>query len=1428
MFKTFKDSLVEIEQFYNDKNYHTTVVESAKLAERGLAILFNHFHSFLSNKKEWLAYLEFERQNGDKYNSFLKRPTIGVAIGFYSQLLERFPGQTGLTEEIRRHLNTINTVRNAHVHASGRTVSSDEAGTVLDALEKILHSTNLIKLSTSVIGVPIKYYLVLRSIVEKYEKAESESDFKKIVDDSLKILPALLNLLLNRVYHDLDFEKKEKLIELYAGTVDSKKTNELTYYINLCLQLDFQPILQKGNSLNESLEAIQSDMQVNYSRRQTRHYVNILEIIAEIFDIPESRPFLEFADSVKKRYLVKHSLTDRDRIILEDKARESKISKDLATRIEESVIQTIDKELTLFQTLTAEDESAPTTEVIAQPRRPRIRQYVIAGAVGFVFLAIGAWYFLIRVNTGFTDYEKAYFAFQMEDANRLAKKKLSLNNIKANFYYILSDYFRGSPKISSEVRKEYQKLLKENPKSDEAKFYLGMIYAYDRIYREELDSAALLLLDCSERIKSVEVNFVLNHFFANGGVSNYAMKTAEKLALERNPRAKTIAANSILEIQLDTPRSMNLFKEAIHIYPNYIGPYLRLSELYINKKEYDSAKMYLQEAYGVNSKHATVISGLANLSREEGRFDEAKKYFRDALQEFAQEDVNFHAQLVNLLFQEDSVAQAKALLMESLKKFPDDRRLLGLKYQIEMREKSLATGEKEVRSQVQWVESLEEGMKQASKENKPLMVNFFAPWSYWATYMDKKIYTDSTVGKMMAQFVPVKVNVSLRPDLEKKYSIKSIPFIHILNEKGEKVSELGKFYNVPEFIQSLNESLNRYNLIASADKTRLTSVSNFEDARILAKNKNIPIVVVVGDERSVYSKQFVKESMNHPLVKAAMSNVAYLYLEKNSNDPLLVKQEVSAYPSLFFFNKNGQLVSQSFGSLPGFELSQRIEEFKKDQAPKNQINWFYSLDEAKAYAMVKKKNIFISFYSNACETCSEMDRTYADSEVIHQLNENFVNVKVNINTKEGFELWRTFGIGMPSQVISSENGEEYFRFYGHQDATQLLGWLDIREKMKLVSVLGLEEYKKFSEENFLAKEFVQGRAYQAASVILKKQVERIPEYGDLYQDLAVCYYNLKKADDAINAFDIALKKGVRISERDINTLVSSFIMAMKLNELPTWIEKQLASQSNPQNQSYLQLALAKTRHLLADLNGAEQAAKLALSLNPKLKTAYLLLSDVLIAKKRAADAMLYLDKGLKTLGEDPALLAYKGLCYHELGNDPLKATYYNKASKLNNFVGNMLAKHDLLFTDNFDKYPIIMEMVAKSFEDGVRINSDNAYLRYRLSLLYLMEGRATDAEANLRRAIEIEPAPNAKAALYVALHAGNKFEQAIEVAKDVESSTPDFLRRPVMLLAMGLHYKYLKKNDEAKRYFNEAVKYREPEAWERHFQKLAENELTNL
>jgi len=112
MFKTFKDNLGEIEELYNSKNYDAAILESAKLTELALKIFFNSFHSHLDEKNDLIEYVKFERESGEKFLNFLKKPTIGIAIGYYNRLLELFPDQPELNAEVRQILNTINSIRN--------------------------------------------------------------------------------------------------------------------------------------------------------------------------------------------------------------------------------------------------------------------------------------------------------------------------------------------------------------------------------------------------------------------------------------------------------------------------------------------------------------------------------------------------------------------------------------------------------------------------------------------------------------------------------------------------------------------------------------------------------------------------------------------------------------------------------------------------------------------------------------------------------------------------------------------------------------------------------------------------------------------------------------------------------------------------------------------------------------------------------------------------------------------------------------------------------------------------------------------------------------------------------------------------------------------------------------------------------------------
>lgn len=109
---------------------------------------------------------------------------------------------------------------------------------------------------------------------------------------------------------------------------------------------------------------------------------------------------------------------------------------------------------------------------------------------------------------------------------------------------------------------------------------------------------------------------------------------------------------------------------------------------------------------------------------------------------------------------------------------------------------------------------------------------------------------------------------------------------------------------------------------------------------------------------------------------------------------------------------------------------------------KTGINWL-SLDQGLKQASEKEKAVFIDVYTNWCGFCKKMDReTFSDKKIIEYLNENFVPVKLNAESKEqmklpagtytGSQVARSFSVrGYPTYVFLNQNGEKIYARAGY-------------------------------------------------------------------------------------------------------------------------------------------------------------------------------------------------------------------------------------------------------------------------------------------------------------------------------------------------------------------------------------------------------------
>jgi thioredoxin-related protein len=102
---------------------------------------------------------------------------------------------------------------------------------------------------------------------------------------------------------------------------------------------------------------------------------------------------------------------------------------------------------------------------------------------------------------------------------------------------------------------------------------------------------------------------------------------------------------------------------------------------------------------------------------------------------------------------------------------------------------------------------------------------------------------------------------------------------------------------------------------------------------------------------------------------------------------------------------------------------------------RKEFKWL-KYDEGLKLAMQMEKPILVDFYTDWCRFCKKMDKeTFSDNMIAEFLNENFVTVKVNaesknsVKTEEGTvserQLARSFGVrGYPTYWFLKPNGEK--------------------------------------------------------------------------------------------------------------------------------------------------------------------------------------------------------------------------------------------------------------------------------------------------------------------------------------------------------------------------------------------------------------------
>ena len=199
MLETYRERLSAIEDYYNARDFIRTISECGTLIEHVVGDTFRDFHIYLETPSDRKKFFDFEKKQWEHYSRFIQRPSMGVSIRFYAPLAkELFKDHPRMDGDVVKPLGEVNEWRNKVAHAGSESPSEDDADDVLENTENIIRKMGIEDETHDNIGIPISTYLILSSILQKADFAESEGDFRQIIRDSRKLIPSLVNLCLEK------------------------------------------------------------------------------------------------------------------------------------------------------------------------------------------------------------------------------------------------------------------------------------------------------------------------------------------------------------------------------------------------------------------------------------------------------------------------------------------------------------------------------------------------------------------------------------------------------------------------------------------------------------------------------------------------------------------------------------------------------------------------------------------------------------------------------------------------------------------------------------------------------------------------------------------------------------------------------------------------------------------------------------------------------------------------------------------------------------------------------------------------------------------------------------------------------------------------------------------------------------------------------
>lgn len=1079
--------------------------------------------------------------------------------------------------------------------------------------------------------------------------------------------------------------------------------------------------------------------------------------------------------------------------------------------------------------------------------RPIYKNPKLMTAASVLLIAlIAVAYLVFRPAGDFTSYERAFFEARYEKVIDKSRSERALDNVKAHYYYLFSVYRVNIPSFPEDVKREYQLLLEENPDSPEAHFYLGFAYLLSSEWRDERDSSWMLINKAeSMGLSSLYLSLAKLQLFRNLQLTDELVEMSNRLAQQYpdHPRVLLLAGDAFRRAAYDKEKASQYFRAILDIYPKDMHACLSLAEIELDNNNLETAKEFLDRANEINSEFFEVIRCFASFYEKEGRFEKAEECLLRAINEFGQDDVYYYRTLADLYLKQDRIEEGLDVVNKALEKFRQDRSLLFYLQQFKTRDRWIKAEAKREKSQklIKWHENLEESFEMAKREKKPLLIDFYTTWCYWCRILDEKTYPNPQVQSHLASFIPVKLNAEIEVDVAKKYEVTSFPTLKVIAEDGEELYEIIGYEEPMEFITSLKEGLAAYEQYAggkSISPEQLTEVSNLNDAKILAESKKNPIMVVVSSKESKWSEKLLSETMEHPSFKSEATEIVYLNVDQANNRALVKEWDVKYFPTVLFLDEKGDLIYRIQGYQPPDVLGEVVKNiksaYKKGSQYKGGVRWLYDLDEAKAFALLERKDIFVDVTADWCEPCQWLEQyTFTNPPVIEKLNNEFISIR--LDDERDKEVLKSLNvIYFPTLIILDPSGKEVFRKSGFQNPTEFQEFLEIDERKRIISIMGPDRYREYYRREGWSRRLSRAGRYRSAIELLEKQLEELPDQWETYLEIANAYLSMKKPKDAITCYLKAYETEAKIDKSFVSRIVNAYLQAQDVEGLKKSLDEAISRKSdNPSALSELYLGYSDLSEILQKRDQALQKARLAVQTKPDHFSSNLQLGRVLYLSDRLAESKKHLNKAMELDSQSPESCFYLGLIAEKEGNISEKESYFRKAKSRSRAAAGQVSWRRIYNNRmNYYLYPGYIELCVQAYHYALMLEPDIVALKNEAAYVFALENKDLDEALDLiNSALEKEPDEwffmDTKA---LVLYRQGKYEEANELVEGYIKLIPeqDFERNAGLTWFLGKVKLAVGDTESARSYFEISVQAKDQRADQMRWQEEAKKLLSQM